>query len=81
MEEWIRKRKNMIGSGESQRFNLTSKRFILFAQLGKLPCHKKLAIFKFMFSLSDTFFIMHVLDSNFVFCGPKLDLRQYNIAI
>jgi hypothetical protein len=31
--------------------------------------------------LSDKFFIVHVLDSNFVFCGPKLDLRQYNIAI
>jgi hypothetical protein len=31
-----------------------------------LPCHKKLGIFKFMFSLSDTFFIVHVLDSNFV---------------
>ena len=58
-----------------------SKRFILLARLGKLPCHKKLGIFKFMFSLSDKFFIVHVLDSNFVFCGPKLDLRQYNIAI
>ena len=43
-------------------------------------CHKKLGIFKFMFKLLlDNFFIVHVLDSNFVFCGPKLDLRQYNI--
>ena len=57
------------------------KRFILLARLGKLPCHKKLGIFKFMFSLSDTFFIVHVLDSNVVFCAPKLDLRQYNVAI
>ena len=40
-----------------------------------LPYHKKLGIFKFMFSLSDVnFFIVHVLDSNFVFRGPKLDL-------
>jgi hypothetical protein len=31
--------------------------------------------------LSDKVF-MHVFDSNFVFlCEPKLDLRQYNIAI
>jgi hypothetical protein len=35
-------------------------------------------IFKFMFSL--LCFILHVLDS-IIFCGPKLDLRQYNIAI
>ena len=49
----------------------------MLARLGKLPCHKKLGIFKFMFSLmSDKFSIVHVLDSNFVFCGPKLDLRQ-----
>jgi hypothetical protein len=44
-------------------------------------CHKKLGIFKFMCSLPDKFFIVHVLDLNFVFCGLKLDLRQYNIAI
>ena len=56
---------------------MASNCFILLARLGKLPCHKKLGIFKFMFSLSDKFFIVHVLD----FCGPKLDLRQYNIAI
>jgi hypothetical protein len=31
--------------------------------------------------LSVNFFIVHLLDSSFVFCGPKLDLRQYNIAI
>jgi hypothetical protein len=30
---------------------------VLFAQLGKLPCHKKLWIFKFMFSLSDINFL------------------------
>ena len=24
---------------------------------------------------------MHVLESNFLFCGPKLDLRQYNINL
>jgi hypothetical protein len=34
-----------------------------------------------MFSLSDNFFTVHVLDSNFVFCGPKLDLRQYNALV
>jgi hypothetical protein len=34
-----------------------SKRFILLARLGKLPCHKKLGIFKFMFSLSDINFL------------------------
>jgi hypothetical protein len=38
-----------------------SKHFVLLARLGKLPCHQKLDIFKFMFSLSDNFFIVHVL--------------------
>ena len=46
-----------------------------------LQLPQKLGVFKFMFSLPDKFFIVHVLDSNFGFCGPKLDLRQYNIAI
>ena len=54
--------------------------FYLACPIGQVAfsCHKKLGIFKFMFSLTDTFFIVHILDSNFVFCGPKLDLRQYN---
>jgi hypothetical protein len=51
----------------------------LFACPIALP--QMLGIFMFMFSLSDKLFIAHVLDSNFVFCGPKLDMRQYNVAI
>jgi hypothetical protein len=43
-----------------------SKHFILLAWLGQLSYHKKLGIIKFMFSLSDKFFIVHVLDSNFL---------------
>jgi hypothetical protein len=40
--------------GASEYHNLqASKRFILLARFGKLPCHKKLGIFKFMFSLLD----------------------------
>jgi hypothetical protein len=57
-----------------------SKRFILLARLGKLPCHKKQGIFVSLFLLLDKCFIVHILDSNFVFCGPNLDLREYNIA-
>jgi hypothetical protein len=34
-----------------------SERFILLARWGKLPCHKKLGIFKFMFPLSDIIFL------------------------
>jgi hypothetical protein len=37
----------------------------------QLPRHKKLGIIKFMFSLSDNFYIVHVLDSNFVFVGQS----------
>jgi hypothetical protein len=36
-----------------------------------LPCHKKLGIFKFMFSLSDKFFIVHVLDSIFLWAKAR----------
>jgi hypothetical protein len=37
---------------------------------------------QFMLSLSDKFFIVHVyLIQILFFCGPKLDLRLYNIAI
>ena len=71
----------------TQRCNLTfaqgkwiswqaSKRFILLARLGKLPCHKKLGIF--MFSLASLCFHCRIIFYSactwfkFCFCGPNL---------
>ena len=51
-----------------------------FSLIGQVD--KKLDIFKFMFSLSDIIFLrcMYLIQI-FVFRVPKLDLRQYNMAI